>query len=90
MSPGGTIELSFALGLGIASNNIEEVYALMQGLWLAIEYNIQLLIVVGDLKIVIGKMVSNTMVVDNILASVLEKEKKEVINFTSIILFQVL
>jgi ribonuclease HI len=68
--------LSFAWGLGIASNNIEKAYALMQGLRLAIEANIQSLIVVGDSKIVINKMVSKKTIVDNILASVLEREKK--------------
>jgi myo-inositol-1-phosphate synthase len=46
--------------------------------------------VVGDSKTVIGKMVSKTIVVDNILASVLKRAKKEVINFTSIKFFQLL
>jgi hypothetical protein len=31
-SPGGTIELSFSWGLGIASNNTAEAYTLMRGL----------------------------------------------------------
>jgi ribonuclease HI len=77
MSLGGTIESSFAWGLGISSNNTAEVYALLQGLRLAIESSIQSLIVVGDLKTIIGKMVSNATTLDNLLASVLEWEKKK-------------
>jgi hypothetical protein len=39
-SPGGTTVLTYAWGLSIASNNVVESYALMQGLKLAIEANI--------------------------------------------------
>jgi ribonuclease HI len=55
-------QLTFAWGLGIASNNLAEAYALMQGLRLAIEANIQSLIVVGDSKLIIGKMVTKNVV----------------------------
>jgi ribonuclease HI len=50
--------LAYAWDLGIASNNVVEDYALMQGIQLAIEFNIQSLIVVGDSSLTIGKMVS--------------------------------
>jgi len=57
MSLGGTIELLFDWGLSYASNNIIEAYALLQGLRLSIECNIQSLIAVDDLNIAINKMV---------------------------------
>lgn len=57
ISPGGTKALTYAWGLGIASNNLAEAYALMQGLKLAIEANIRSLIVKGNSKLVIIKMV---------------------------------
>jgi hypothetical protein len=62
----------------------------MQGLRLANDTNIQSLIVVGDLKIVIGKMVLKNNVVDNILDSMLDRAKKEVLTFSNIKLFHVL
>jgi len=90
MSPGGTIELLFAWGLGISSNNTAEVYALLQGLRLAIESSISWLIVVGDLKTIIGKMVLKIATTDNLLASVIEWAKKEVLKLIRIKFFQVL
>jgi ribonuclease HI len=80
----------YAWGLGIASNNLMEAYALMQGLKLAIEANIHSLIIIGDSKLVIGKMVSKIVVVDYTLDAILEWAKKEVINFSSINFFHVL
>jgi hypothetical protein len=62
----------------------------MQGLRLANDTNIQSLIVVGDSKIVIGKMVLKNNVVDNILDSMLDRAKKEVLTFSNIKLFHVL
>jgi ribonuclease HI len=88
--PGGTMVLTYAWGLGIASNNLVETYALMQGIQLEIEANICSLIIIGDSKLVIGKMVSNIVVVDYTLNAILEWAKKEVINFSNINFFHVL
>jgi hypothetical protein len=90
MSHGGTIESLYVWGLGIASNNTIEAYTLLQGLRLVIQSSIQSLILVDYLKIVIGKMVSIVAPYDNLLTSMLEQEKKEALNFTSIKFFQVL
>jgi hypothetical protein len=80
-------------------NNISDVflgslltkaYTLMQGLRLAIKTNIQYLIMVGDSKLVIGKMVSKNVVTDHNLYSILDRAKKEVLKFSSISFFYVL
>jgi hypothetical protein len=49
----------------------------MQGIKLAIEVNIHSLIVIRDIKFVIGKMVSNIVVVDYTLNAILQQDKKK-------------
>jgi hypothetical protein len=50
----GTIETSYAQGLGISSKNSVKAYALLQGLMIPNNSNIQKLIVVGDSKVIIN------------------------------------
>lgn len=90
MDPGETLELSFEWGLGISSNNTTEAYALLQGLRSVKESKIQSLIVVGDSKLIIGKMISNASIGNNLLDSVLDRAKKEASKFFRINFFQVL
>jgi len=68
--------LTYDSGLNIASNNVAEAYALMQGLKLVIDANIQSLIIVGDSRLVIGEIVSKTGVVEHTLDVILDRDKK--------------
>jgi hypothetical protein len=54
MNPRGTIETSYAWGLGISSNNQEKDYSLLQGLRIANDSRIQFLIVLGASKAIIS------------------------------------
>jgi hypothetical protein len=45
--------------------------------------------VVGDSKLIIGKMVTKNVSIDHTLDSMLDRAKKEVLKFTSISFFQV-
>jgi len=90
MNPGGEIETYFIWGFDISSNNEEEVYSLLQGLRIAIDSSIQLLIVVGYAMVIIIQMVVSTTLVDNLLALVIARVKQEAIKFTSIKFYHVL
>jgi hypothetical protein len=57
--PRGTTILSFAWGLGQASNNLVEAYVSLCGLILTKEVNVRVLFVFGDLMIVIKAMLGN-------------------------------
>jgi len=89
ISRSGTTTLTYAWGLGIASNNVAKTYALMKGIELAIEANIRSLIVIGDSRLAVGKMVSKIGSVDYTLDAILDWAKKEGLNFSRISFFHV-
>jgi ribonuclease HI len=51
--PGGNRVIQFAWGLGLASNNLVEAYALWNGLRLAYEEGVRPMIILGDSMLVI-------------------------------------
>jgi ribonuclease HI len=56
MDPGGTIETSFAWGLGVFSNNQAKAYALWKGLKISKGSCAQSLVVVRDSNTIINHM----------------------------------
>jgi len=68
----GTV-MKYAIGLGIDTNNRAEALALWQGLKLAIQHNIQDLIVIGDSRIIIQAMVKKSHSHSIKLQSLLDK-----------------
>jgi ribonuclease HI len=54
--PKGKQESAYAWGLGIATNNQIEAYALLQGLSIIISLGIRELVVLGDSRIVIKSL----------------------------------
>jgi ribonuclease HI len=57
LDPEIKMEITFALGLGISTNNQYEAYVLFKGLFLAKESNKKSLIVIGDSSVIIKSMV---------------------------------
>ena len=57
LDPGGQIEQTFAWGLGTGSNNEAEWLALLQGLQLLQDKNYQKVLIFGDYKHVISKLI---------------------------------
>ena len=55
-TPLGSIQSTFAWGLGVQSNKFVEFYALWQGLRQALSLNIQTISVFGDSKLVVQAM----------------------------------
>ena len=58
LDPGGQIELNFAWGLGNRTNNEAEWLALLQGLQLLHSQNYRKVLIFGDSKHVISKMIN--------------------------------
>ena len=58
LDPGGQIEQTFAWGLGTRSNNEAEWLALLQGLQLLQDKNYQKVMIFGDSKHVISKLIN--------------------------------
>lgn len=73
IDPGGTTEAWFAWGLGIASNNKAETYALWQGLNIANSIGMHSIKVIRDSRMIINHMVKKTLPGDNLPDSTLDQ-----------------
>jgi ribonuclease HI len=70
--PGGNIENTYSWNLGVATNNQVELYALLQGLFIARSKNIKSLLVVGDSKNTIRHLRRSSLIVDVSLKSIVK------------------
>jgi ribonuclease HI len=57
VSPNGLLEITYAWGLGIETNNRAKALALWQGLTEAINQNVQDLVIVGDSRLIIQTLI---------------------------------
>jgi ribonuclease HI len=57
VGPNGLLEIRFAWGLGIETNNIAEALALWQWLNQAILHNIRDLVIIGDSRLIIQALI---------------------------------
>jgi hypothetical protein len=73
VSPTGHLELRFAWGLGIETNNRAEALALWQGLNQAIIHNVQDLVIIGDSRLIIQALILRKRVKNAKLQHILEK-----------------
>lgn len=80
----GTTESTFAWILGNSSNNQAEAYALPQGLCIANDSRIKLLIVVGDSHAIINQMILKSSPADNNLTPILARAHQEANKFNKI------
>jgi hypothetical protein len=87
---GGIIEIDFARGFSILSNNQAKAYTLLQGLRISNDFGINSLIVVDTSKTIISYMTLNYAPVDNSLASVIATVKQEAKYFNKISFYHVL
>jgi len=74
----GTTVLTYALGLGQATNNQGKAYALLHGLILVKEANIRTLIVFGDSMMVVKAMLDKSFTLGNKLVHIVARLQKEV------------
>ena len=88
--PGGNLNFTFSWNLGIESNNMAEALALWQGLNQVLLYGIQVLTVVGDSRLIIHLLNSQTLPSSNRLRQVLRRISLLIPLFRSIDLFHVL
>ena len=73
IEPSGTLHLSYAWGLGYASNNQAEYLALWQGLTQAVQLNVQKITIFGDSKLVVEALNSKKTPKDITLAHTYKK-----------------
>ena len=71
--PSSTLHLSYAWGLGYASNNQAEYLALWQGLTQAVQLNVQKITIFGDSKLVVEALNSKKTPKDITLAHTYKK-----------------
>lgn len=88
--PKGNLVNSFAWGLGQASNNQAEGYALYQGILLTNKDRINSLTIIGDSSTIISFMVSKTSPSNRKIASIVARVQKEIEGFHKISFHQVL
>jgi ribonuclease HI len=72
------------MGYRESTNNQVEAYALLQGLWIATNLQIQFVIVIGESSVIINQMVSKVLWIDYILVSILSWDNKETNKFKKI------
>ena len=79
--PSGNLHLSYAWGLGQASNNQAELLALWQGLFQARKLNIQKINIFGDSRLIIKAVHSKKAPTDIYLAQIYRKVRLLLSNF---------
>ena len=90
LEPSGDCHLSYAWGLGLASNNQAEYLALWQGLCQARKLNIQRLKIFGDSRLIIKALRSKKVPKDISLAQIHRKITLILSHFRSVKVFHVL
>jgi ribonuclease HI len=73
LNPDGQLELSYAWGLGVETNNRAEALALWQGLNQAISKKVKDLVIIGDSKLIIQALTLRNPVKQTKLQHILEK-----------------
>jgi ribonuclease HI len=90
MKSGELQELDYSWGLGVESNNIAEALRLWQGLIQAWKLEIKEITVIGDSRILIQAMVTNTLPTQMNLCHILKKIMRLSCSFQKIDFFHVL